>query len=122
MGNPFLDRLDRTANLTHSHRRSKKQERDLSKRVGGKLTPASGSREVKGDVRVKGQVRIEAKTTKHASFSVTLDMVRKLEDAATLSDEMPVIVIEFINELGKPIAELAVMPTYVLDGLCEKKK
>lgn len=49
-------------------------------------------------------------------------MVRKLEDAATLSDEMPVIVIEFINELGKPIAELAVMPTYVLDGLCEKKK
>lgn len=122
MGNPFLDRLSRTANLTKSHHRSKKQEKGLAARVGGKLTPASGSREVKGDVRIKGVVRIEAKTTKHKSFSVTLDMFHTLEEAATLSGEMPVIVVEFITEMGKPIAELAVCPTYLLDGLCENKK
>lgn len=49
-------------------------------------------------------------------------MFHTLEEAATLSGEMPVIVVEFITEMGKPIAELAVCPTYLLDGLCENKK
>lgn len=89
-------------------------------RVKGRLTPASGSREQKGDVRLKGQLRIEAKTTKHKSFAVSLDMFHKLEESALSTGEMPVIVVEFITEDGKPIAELAVCPTYVLDGLCEK--
>ena len=47
-------------------------------------------------------MRIEAKTTKNKSFSVTRDMIRKIEDAALTNNEIPVMVIEFINEQGKP--------------------
>jgi len=100
-----------------SYRRSRKQEKALATRLGGKVTPASGSKDEKGDVRVKGVFRIEAKTTKHKSFSVTLDMLRQIEDAASLSGELPIIVIEFINEQGRPLKEVAVVPTYVLDSL-----
>ena len=43
MGNPFLDRAERTKNLSNSHRRSKKQEKEIAKKIGGVLTPASGA-------------------------------------------------------------------------------
>ncbi len=119
MANPMLDRWARTSNLTKSHKRSGKQERELAKRTGGRLTPASGSGVVKGDVRVKGKIRIEAKTTKHKSFAVSLAMFQRLEESALSTGEMPVIVVEFITPDGKPIAELAVVPTYVLDGLVQ---
>ena len=115
--NPFIKRRQRTANLTVSHKRSPKQEKSLALRLGGTRTPASGSLDVKGDVRVQGKVRIEAKTTKNKSFSVTLEMVRKIEEAALSSGEMPVIVVEFIDAEGRQIAELAVCPTYVLEEL-----
>lgn len=118
--NPMLDRWARTANLTASHKRSKKQEKALAGRVGGKLTPASGARDVKGDVRVKGILRIEAKTTKRRSFSVTLDMIAQIEDAAVSTGEMPVIIVEFITPEGKPIKEVAICPTYVLQEIATR--
>lgn len=117
--NSFLRRQARTANLTASHRRSKKQERDLARHTGGKLTPASGARAVKGDVRVKGIMRIEAKTTKNKSFSITQEMLDKIEEAAISAGEMPVIVVEFIDTEGRPIREVAVCPTYVLNSIIE---
>lgn len=112
----FLKRVKGHDNLTPSHRRAPKQEKEIAARVGGRITPGSGSKFLKGDIRKKRVVRIEAKTTKHASFSVTLEMVRKIQDAALAFDEMPIIVVEF-NDNGKRIAELAVCPTYVLDSL-----
>lgn len=98
-----------------SYRRSRKQEKELAGRIGGRQTAASGSKDEKGDVRLKRVVRIEAKTTKHKSFSVTLDMIRQIEDAALSSDEMPIIAIEFNDGAGKKIKEVAVVPMYVLD-------
>lgn len=100
-----------------SHRRAVKMEKELATRIGGKLTPGSGNKSVKGDVRLKRVVRIEAKTTKHKSFSVTLDMIEKIEDAALPTDELPVIVIEFNDGNGRKVKEVAVVPTYVLDSL-----
>lgn len=100
-----------------SYRRSRKQEKELATRLGGSKTLASGSKGEKGDVRVRGVLRIEAKTTKHKSFSVTLDMIRQIEDAALASDEIPCIVIEFNDGAGKRVKEVAVVPTYVLDDL-----
>lgn len=113
----FLRRANGVPGNTRSHKRSKGQEESLAQRLGGRRTPASGAKSEKGDVRVKGIVRIEAKTTKNKSFSVTLEMIRKIEEAALASAEMPAMVIEFINELGQPIAEVAVVPTYVLQSL-----
>lgn len=72
---------------------------------------------MKGDVRVKGVVRVEAKTTKNKSFSVTLEMIEKIEQAATSTGEMPMIIIEFNDGHGRKIKEIAVCPTYVLDSL-----
>lgn len=117
----FLRRSNGVAGNTTSHKRAKKQEKTLALRVGGRLTPASGAKAEKGDVRVRRVMRIEAKTTKNKSFSVTLDMIRKIEEAALSSDEMPVLVIEFIDEQGRPKAEVAVVPTYVLESIGENK-
>lgn len=113
--NPALERMAGKSNLTNSHRRAPKQEREVASRVGGRITPASGSRDVKGDVRVKKVIRIECKTTKNKSFSVTREMIEKLETAAVLSGEMPVLVVEFNDGKGRKEGELVICPSYVLD-------
>jgi len=115
--NPFLRRQNRTKNLTNSHKRSKRQEKEIEKRHGAKRVPGSGVGFVKGDNRIKGVLRIEAKTTKNSSFSVTLEMIDKIETAAALSAELPVIIVEFNDGFGKKIKEVAVVPTYVLDSI-----
>ncbi len=104
--------------LSKSHRRAPKQERELAKRGRGRLVPGSGSGAEKGDIKKYQEVfRVEAKTTKHKSFAVTRDMVRKIEEVALSHGELPAIIVEFIDETGKPQMEVAVVPTYVLDSL-----
>lgn len=115
--NPYLARQERSKGVTKSHKRAPKQEREIANLVKGRLTPRSGAGDVKGDVRLKGVARIECKTTKNKSFSVTLAMIDKLELEATTTGELPIFVIEFIDENGKKIKDLAVCPTYVLDSL-----
>lgn len=116
----FLKRVERTANLSNSHKRAVKQEQKVARRVGGYKTPASGSRDVKGDVRVRRVVRIECKTTKNKSFSVTLDMIRKIEEAGLTAGEIPVLLVEFNDGFGKALGEVAVVPSYLLDDICER--
>ena len=100
-----------------SHDRARKQEEELARRVGGRTTPASGALSEKGDVRLKKVARIEAKTTKNKSFSVTLDMLDKIENAALPCDELPILVVEFNDGHGRKLKEVAIVPTYVLDSL-----
>jgi hypothetical protein len=107
---------------TASHARSPQQEAELAKRTGGRVTRGSGCGNEKGDVRIRGVARIEAKTTKHKSFSVTQDMLDKIEEAAMTSGELPALVIEFIDGEGKPKREVAVVPTWVLDVLTQPRK
>jgi|PlaIllAssembly_1097288.scaffolds.fasta_scaffold00016_15 Holliday junction resolvase len=113
----FLRRTFGQPGRTPSHDRSKKQERELAKRVGGEVTIASGAFSVKGDVRKKRIVRIEAKTTKHKSFSVTTEMIDKIEEAALACDELPIIVVELANDDKRTAKQVAVVPLYVLDTL-----
>lgn len=115
--NPFIDRVTRTANLTGSHKRAPKQESEIAKLIGAQKVAASGAKDVKGDVRLKRVVRIECKTTKHKSFSVTLDMIEKLEEAAVLTGELPIFVIEMNDGNGKKLKDIVVCPSYVLDSL-----
>jgi hypothetical protein len=119
-GHPYLRKRAAKANLSNSHKRAPKQEKSLALRLRGLTTAASGSREVKGDVRVRRVLRLEAKTTKNKSFSVTLEMVRKIEEAAAGGAELPAIVVEFHDGFGRPIAEVAVVPTYVLDEIADR--
>ena len=108
-------KIPKRMKLHPSMQRSKDQEQELAERVGGRKTLASGALDVKGDVRKKRVVRIEAKTTSNKSFSVTLEMVKKIEDAAFSADELPVVVVEFIDKQGKPKSSVAVVPMYVLE-------
>lgn len=122
--NPYFAALGREprsgkASPSKSHKRAPEQEKEMAKRLGGRTTLASGAKDEKGDVRIRGIARIECKTTKHKSFSVTLDMIRKIEEAALGAGEMPALVVEF-NDNGKKIAEVAVVPMYVLDELARK--
>ena len=91
-------------------------------RMRGQLVPGSGSSVQKGDVKgcFGGLLRIEAKTTGAKSFSITRDMVRKIEDAALPNNELPAIVVEFIDAFGKPQMEVAVVPTWALQHIGEK--
>lgn len=100
---------------TESHARSPEQEDSLAKRVGGRRVKGSGCGFEKGDVRVEGFVRIEAKTTKHKSFSVTIEMLDKIEDAALSAGEVPAMVIEFRQDRDN--REVAVIPVWALEKL-----
>ncbi len=109
-------RLIHDANRYVAQRRSPRQEREIAAR-GGIPTPGSGSGPThKGDVRkFGGKFRVEAKTTGHASFSVKLSDWEKIEEAAYPNSEEPMLVIEFIDEAGRPIKELCVIPTWIAE-------
>lgn len=103
-----------------SYNRSKKQESELAALVKGRRTAASGSKDEKADVRKKGLIRIEAKTTSKKSFSVTLEMIHVLEEAALSGAETPCLVIE-MNDGGVPVAkklaEVAIIPIAYLEEI-----
>ena len=105
-----------------AHHRSRRQEGEVAKRIGGRKTPASGALSEKGDVRLKGVVRIECKTTSHKSFSVTQEMLEKIEYAALSAGELPALVIEFLNAKGNPTSAVAVVPLWVLDTIANLTK
>lgn len=105
--------------LSDSHHRSKQQEAETAKRLGGTQVPGSGCGNVKGDVRVTGVARIECKTTKHRSFSVTMEMIEKLEHhVLTDCGEVPVIEVEMGVSLAR--RRVYVVPTWAMEFLIEK--
>lgn len=121
-GNSLLPGAVAKVTITGSHARAPKQEKELAKRLGGRTTAASGAKDEKGDVRVRGVARVECKTTKNKSFSVTLDMFRKIEDAALSAAEVPVLMVEFNDGNGRKLGELAVIPAYYLEDFVETKR
>lgn len=100
---------------TASHARSRAQEQSTAKRIGGSVTKASGASYEKGDVRLKGFVRIESKTTKSRSFSITQEILAKLERAVVGSGEIPILQVEL--ELGK--CKVLVMPDWALEFIID---
>lgn len=116
----FLDRASNN-HSTVAHKRAPKQEKLWAKRGGGRTTPGSGNKAMKGDVaKFNKVVRLECKTTRRNSVGISRKMVRKLEESALPHGEVPAIVVEFLTEEGRPCMEVAVVPTYVLDMLGEK--
>lgn len=100
-----------------SHRHAPKMEREMAARLGGRTVRGSGSGKEKGDVRVKGLLRVEAKCTKRDSFSITGPMLDKIEAAAVGAGEIPAVVVEFVDEAGKPVRSVAVMPMWAFEEL-----
>jgi hypothetical protein len=103
---------------TPSHARAKVQEQATAKRIGGRQTKGSGSGYERGDVRLKGFLRVENKTTKHSSFSVTKEVIEKLEASTFGSGEVPVLQVE----LGLGECRVLVMPDWALDLIVDALK
>jgi hypothetical protein len=102
-----------------SVRRSKEQEASTALRMGGRVTKQSGGGIFeKGDVRVKSVVRVESKTTKNKSFSVTAQIIDKIETQALASGEVPVVDVE-IDNAGTP-RSVYVVPQWALDGIIQE--
>jgi hypothetical protein len=101
-----------------AHKRSRYQEKEVAKRTKSKLTSGSGNQYEKGDCRKRGIARIECKSTSAKSFSVNLEMINKLETAAALSGEIPVLVIEFLRD-GKPWRTVCITDDSILDRIAD---
>lgn len=99
--------------------RAIKQERELARTLGksARVTPGSGCGNEKGDVRLPGVIRIECKATQKKSFSVTLEMVRKIEEAALGHGEVPAIEVEFVDKDGNRRCAVAIVPSYFITTL-----
>lgn len=120
--NPALARLEKRAKQSAAYHASPKLEKKLAARVGGYRTSASGSKKEKGDVRVKGVTRMEHKGTKHDSFRVTKEMLNKLELAGRGCDEVPIFVVDFLDERGRSSGqEIACIPLQDLMDLINEK-
>lgn len=103
-----------------AHSTSAAQERKVSSRFGGKVVPRSGAGVKKGDIQVKGLARLEVKGTTHRSFSVTKGLLQKTDMAALSAGEYPVIVIQFMDAVGRVEDEQAVMRLSDLEDLIER--
>jgi len=104
---------------SEGYKHAPRQEKKLAGRVGGSVTPGSGNREVKGDVRVKSVIRLECKCTEAKSFTVTRAMVDAITEAAETSGELPVIQVEFLPIKGHPGGRLVICPDYVVDAILQ---
>jgi hypothetical protein len=99
--------------------RSKTQERATAARLSGQVTRGSGSgAHDKGDVQIKGLAKIECKTTQYKSFSVTADLIDKIESHALQAGELPVMEIE-IDNAGTP-RTVCVIPEWALTMLLQR--
>lgn len=109
--NPILDRLERQSKQSKAYHASPKLEKGLAKRLKGYRTSGSGNKKEKGDVRVRGITRVEHKGTQAASFRVTKEMLDKIENAGRGCDEIPVLVVDFLDARGNSERrEIAVLP------------
>lgn len=109
--NPLLDRIEHRGKQSKAYHASSGLEKRVAKKVGGYRTAGSGNKKEKGDVRLRGVLRIEHKATGNKSFSVTREMLEKIELAARGCDEIPILVVEFLDERGKPTGiQVAITP------------
>ena len=99
--NPMMSRWTRKSALPKAYNRSRKQEDETAARLGGRKIPASGSRFRKADAELPDIARIECKATSAKSFRVTKEMIRTVEEAGMLEGQVPVIDIEFLDNVGK---------------------
>ena len=83
-------------------RHGNKAESKLNKRLGGRLTLASGALvQDKGDIKVKGH-RIESKSSINDSFSLKYGWFNKISCEALDHNEIPALAIQFVTGDGTP--------------------
>lgn len=115
--NPQLARWQGKGRQKSAYRRAPKQEKETVRRLGARAIPASGSRYRKADAEIPNVVRIECKATEANSFRVTRDMMQKVEDAGLLEGQVPVIQIEFVDNVSNVLESFYVVPKLHMEHL-----
>lgn len=90
-------------------RASSKSERAVAARLGGRVTPGSGTGLEKADGRVRGEFRIENKTTAKDSYRLTHGDWLKLWTAASAAGELPVFHVKMRSAVSG-YTEVVVIP------------
>jgi len=79
-------------------------EARTAKRLGARLTPASGSLGAKGYMDL-GDFKIEAKSTMQSRAPFGYNEVRKIKHEAGHAGKSPAITVTFTDTLGKPLTD-----------------
>lgn len=93
----------------------RKSEKKLTKKLGGRETPASGAMQgAKGDIDLD-TVLMEAKSTLNASFSIKHEHLSKIAREARRADKSPALSVSFVNQEGKahPDGEWVLVPMWL---------
>ncbi len=98
--------------------RSQAQEAACADRLGGAVVKGSGCGAEKGDVRLPTLVRVECKSTLKQSFSVTREMMEKIERTALAAGEIPALEVELAQE---PKLRVVVVPVHALKLIIDLK-
>jgi hypothetical protein len=99
-------------------------EKHLSRRLGGRLRPASGAMAgAKGDIEI-GTVLMEAKSTINDSMGLKFAWLAKIAAEARAVAKTPAIAISFIRGDGRPIDDGAwvLVPERVWRELVKEEK
>lgn len=94
--------------MDRPQRLARRQERRSADYYGARLTPASGSRDVKGDAETLTEL-FEFKHTERQSYSVKLADWLAHVTHALLADKRPVLEIEFTDPMGMHPKHLVVL-------------
>lgn len=97
MTNPFLARAKNRGVGDHG----RKAEKPLSKKLRGRLTPASGASSSKGDIRTE-DFMIESKSTVNESLTVQREWLTKLRRESLQAGTLPALALNFVQPDGKP--------------------
>ena len=79
----------------------RKAESKTAKRFGGRETPGSGNKTIKGDYHVN-QWKVENKSTIHNSLKLDLDWLIKISQEALEVGMVPALSIQFVDGQGTP--------------------
>lgn len=93
---PISNRSPVRKELKRRIKLSQKLEKDLARDVDGSVTPGSGNKDTKSDVRVLGEWRLEHKFTDNVrSYTLKVEDLAAVIRHGNLSGEWPAMVINF---------------------------
>ena len=99
-------------------------EKRTAKRLGAKLTPASGGLDgAKGDMALPSFL-IENKSTVNASMSLKLDWLLKIKQEALERGLTPAVTLQFTSGNGQPLdgGSYVIIEEQVFREICEDNK
>lgn len=74
----------------------------VAKKIGARLTPASGAVDGFKSDMITPDYRIEAKSTQTATMSIKLEWLVKITEEALNSNKVPALTVSYVTPAGKP--------------------